>query len=181
MPIIICSGKRQGEVIREITDKGFCSTKGMYYYELKLHALAFLRFNPLPFPEQFQFTPVSKNDLDLFKQAWGGIESLILFCDKTYHNSDYFKQAEQIQNTLMLTTMKAIKGQDEALKQRDKATDDLFSTAVSKVRQPIEALFTWLIEKTDIQRASKEQSTRGLFVHIFDRLAAAFIPLIFNS
>jgi len=57
----------------------------------------------------------------------------------------------------------------------------LFSTAVSKVRQPIEALFNWLIEKTDIQRASKVGSTKGLLVHVFGRLAAAFIPLIFNT
>jgi len=29
MPIITCSGKRSGKVAKEITDKGFCSTKGM--------------------------------------------------------------------------------------------------------------------------------------------------------
>ncbi len=34
MPIITCSGKRSGKVAREITDKGFCSTKGIYYYGL---------------------------------------------------------------------------------------------------------------------------------------------------
>lgn len=31
MPIITCSGKRTGKVVTEITDKGYCSTKGMYY------------------------------------------------------------------------------------------------------------------------------------------------------
>ncbi len=31
MPIITCSGKRSGKVAREITDKGFCSTKWIYY------------------------------------------------------------------------------------------------------------------------------------------------------
>ncbi|NMC39558.1 MAG: transposase, partial [Bacteroidales bacterium] len=54
-------------------------------------------------------------------------------------------------------------------------------TAVSKIRQPIEALFNWLIDKTDIQRASKVRSTKGLIVHIFGRIAAAYIFLIFNS
>jgi hypothetical protein len=181
MPIITCSGKRQGKVAREITDKGFCSTKGIYYYGLKLHALAFHRPNHLPFPEQFQLTRASENDLNLFKQAWGGIESRVFFGDKIYHDSEYFQQAENNQNTFMLTPVKAVKGQDEALKQRDKAANDLFSTAVSKVRQPIEALFNWLIEKTDIQRASKVRSTKGLLVHVFGRLAAAFIPLIFNT
>ena len=37
MPIITCSEKRSGKVAKEITDKGFCSTKGMYY--LRSHIL----------------------------------------------------------------------------------------------------------------------------------------------
>ncbi len=67
----------------------------------------------------------------------------------------------------------------DEIKQFNKAVDDLFLTAVSRVRQPIEALFNWLIEKTDIQRASKVRSTKGLLVHIFGKLSAAFIQLIF--
>jgi hypothetical protein len=54
MLIITCSGKRKGKVAREITDKGFCSTKGMYYYGLKLHALAFYR--PIGFLPAQSFT-----------------------------------------------------------------------------------------------------------------------------
>jgi hypothetical protein len=42
-------------------------------------------------------------------------------------------------------------------------------------------LFNWLIEKTDFQRASKVRSTKGLIVHVFGKIAAAFIYLIFNS
>ena len=81
----------------------------------------------------------------------------------------------------MLIPMKAIKGQCLTTVQRDKAANDLYSTAVSKIRQPIEALFNWLIDKTDIQRASKVRSSKGLIVHIFGRIAAAYIFLIFNS
>jgi len=79
----------------------------------------------------------------------------------------------------MLTTVKAVKGQSEVIKQRNKAADDLFSKAVSKVRQPIKSLFNWLIAKTDIHRASKVRSTKGLLVHVFGKIAAAFIYLIF--
>ena len=57
-------------------------------------------------------------------------------------------------NSEMLTPIKGVKGMSDENKQFNKA-DDLFSTAVSRVRQPIESLFNWLIEKTDIQRASK--------------------------
>jgi len=181
MPVITCSGKRKGKVAKEITDKGFCSTKGIYYYGLKLHALAFNHPHHLPFPEQFQLTPASENDLNLFKQAWGEIKNRTFFGDKIYHDTEYFNNTEVAMNSLMLTPVKGVKGQSDEIKQRDKAANDLFSTAVSRVRQPIESLFNWLIEKTDIQRASKVRSTKGLMVYVFGRLAAAYIFLIFNS
>lgn len=79
----------------------------------------------------------------------------------------------------MLTPVKAIKGQCEELKQRDKAFNALFSTAVSKVGQPIGAFFNWLNEKTNIQRAMKVISINGLLVHIYGKLAIAFWYLIF--
>lgn len=181
LPIITCSGKRSSKVAREITDKGFCSTKSMYYYGLKLHALGYRRLGKLPFPEQFLLTPASENDLNLFRQAWGGIENRTFYGDKIYHDEDYFETAFKNQNSIMLTPVKGIKGQADNIKMWDKAANDLFSTAVSKVRQPIESLFNWLIEKTDIQRASKVRSTKGLMVHVFGRIAAAYIFLIFNS
>ncbi len=79
----------------------------------------------------------------------------------------------------MITPVKAIKGQCQQIKNWDKAADDLFSKAVSRVRQPIESLFNWLIVKTDIQKASKVRSSKGLLVHLFGKIAAAFIGLIF--
>jgi hypothetical protein len=179
MPIITCSGKRAGKVAPELTDKGFCSTKGMYYYGVKLHALAYRRKGHLPFPEELLITPASENDLNVFKQAWSDIENRTFFGDKIYHNVDFFSLIESSQNSAMLTPVKGIKGQSERVKQFDKAANDLFSTAVSVVRQPIESLFNWLIEKTDFQRASKVRSTKGLIVHVFGRIAAAFIYLIF--
>lgn len=79
----------------------------------------------------------------------------------------------------MLTPIKGIKGQTEETKQRDRAFNDLFSCAVSKVRQPIESFFNWLNEKTRIQRAMKVRLTAGLLIHLFGKMAMAFIYLIF--
>jgi hypothetical protein len=81
----------------------------------------------------------------------------------------------------LIYLIKILKNQSETIVQIDKAANDLFSTAVSRIRQPIEALFNWLIEKTDVQRASKVRSTKGLIVHLFGRIAAVYIFLIFNS
>ena len=65
MPIITCSGKRCGKVAPEITDKGYNSTKGMYYYGMKLHMLGFRREGKLPHPEEILFTPASANDITI--------------------------------------------------------------------------------------------------------------------
>jgi hypothetical protein len=177
MPIITCSGKRSGKVAREIADKGYCSTKGIYYYGLKLHLLGFRRIGKLPHPEQILFTPASVNDVTVFKDAWSGIDNRTFWGDKIYFVTELNEHMLKHQNSEMLAPVKAVKGMPEVIKQRLKAADDLFSTAVSKVRQPVEAIFNWLIEKADIQKASKVRSTKGLMIHAFGRLAAAFITL----
>jgi hypothetical protein len=180
LPVITCSGKRTGKVATELTDKGYCSTKSMFYYGVKLHALAFRREKQLPFPEQLLITSAAENDLNVFRNAWSNIENRTFFGDKIYHDHDFFERLYETQNAIMLTPVKAVKGQSEWEKQHDRAANDLFSKAVSKVRQPIEGWFNWLIEKTDFQRASKVRSAKGLLVHVFGKLAAAFIYLVFN-
>jgi len=161
LPIITCSGKRVGKVAPELTEKGYCSTKSMYYYGLKLHALAFRREKQLPFPEQMLITSASENDLNVFRNAWSNISNRTFFGDKIYHDHEFFECLSSTQNAVMMTPVKGIKGQSEWEKQHDKAANDLFSQAVSKVRQPIEGFFHWLIEKTDFQRASKVRSTKN--------------------
>lgn len=177
MPIITCSGKRSGKVANELTDKGFCSTKSLYYYGVKLHALTFRRIDKIPFPEEIQITPASVNDLVVFKEAWSDITDRNFFGDKIYQNHDFFSNLEREKNSIMMTPVKAIKGQCQELKNRDKAANDLFSNAVSKVRQPIESFFNWIIQKTDIQKASKVRSAKGLLIHIFGKIASAFISI----
>ncbi len=68
MPIVTCKGKnREGKVATEITSKGYCSTKNMYYYGMKLHMVGQRREGTLPFPEMITLTPASDNDLTVFK------------------------------------------------------------------------------------------------------------------
>jgi hypothetical protein len=179
MPVITCSGKRKAKVAKEITDKGFCSTKGMYYYGLKLHVIGFRRKGHLPHPERILFTEASVNDLSLLKENCNDMYNRTFFGDKIYGDKVFWQGMNAGNNLEMLTPIKGIKGQTEQEKQRDKAFLDLFSAAVSSVREPIESLFSWLIEKTDIQRAAKVRSTKGLLTFVFGRIAAAFISLIF--
>ncbi len=179
MPIITCSAKRSPKVATEMIDKGYCSAKNLYYFGLKLHLLAFQNPGSIPFPESLVFSPASENDLNVFKQYWSDIRNRTFWGDKIYHDTTYFENLYKTNNSIMRTPVKAIKGQAENLKQIDKASNDLFSTAVSKIRQPIESFFNWLIQKTDIQSASKVRSSNGLLIHIFGRIAAALF--CFNS
>lgn len=181
LPIITCSGKRKPTVAKELTDKGYCATKSMYYYGLRLHALAYYRPNHIPFPENIVITPASENDLNVHKDYWSNIPNRTFYGDKIYKDIEYVKNLEKNLNSRILVPVKAVQNQPDTLRQFDKAANELYSRAVSRVRQPIESLFNWIIEKTDIQRASKVRSTKGLLVHIFGRIAAAFIFLIFNS
>ncbi|MGY0426971.1 MAG: transposase, partial [Polaribacter sp.] len=181
MPIITCSGKRSEKVAKEITDKGYCASKGMCYYGMKLHALGFRHPNKLPHPEQIIYTPASVNDLSLFKESWSAIEKRTFFGDKIYMDGRFFKDIYQNFNSEMLTPVKAVKGMPEVLNNFDRAANDLYSRVVSKIRQPIEALFNLLIQKNDIQNASKVRSTKGLTLHAYGRLAPVFIGPIFNS
>ena len=181
MPVITCSGKRSGKVAREVTDKGYCSTKSLYYYGVKLHFLTCRVAGRLPFPESFIITPASENDLNVFRDNWSGIGGKVVFADKAYIDSQ-MQQQMSCNGSHLLTPVKHPRKTAERLKQISKAADDLFSRAVSSIRQPLEALFAWLLEKSDIQRASKVRSTNGLFVHIFAKLAAMFfIKLKTNS
>lgn len=56
--------------------------------------------------------------------------------------------------------------------------DSLYSTAVSKIRQPIESLNAWIEEKVYIHMASKVRPYIGLMVHIFGKLAVAMQLLV---
>ena len=80
----------------------------------------------------------------------------------------------------MIIPVKLPKGEPECIRQREKAYRDLFGSAVSKARQPVESFFNWINEKTKIQEAQKVRSTNGLTVHVFGKIAATFIYLIFN-
>lgn len=179
LPIKTCSAKRHPKVALEVTDKGYCSTKNMYYYGLKLHLLGWQHPKTIPYPEYITITPASVNDLTIFRQDWDRLEQRMFVGDKIYQDKAFEQQLYQQQGSVLYSPVKAVKDKPKVLVQRDKAANDLFSKAVSTVRQPIESLFNWLIEKTGIQTAAKVRSTKGLLVHVFAKLAAAYICLIF--
>ncbi|MCP4440595.1 MAG: transposase [Aureispira sp.] len=176
MPIITCSGSRVGKVARELCDKGYNSTKKMYFYGVKLHGIGFHRSNCLPVMEFIQLGPASEHDLQAQRQLLEQVPNRTVFGDKAFSDTE-LKEIFIESRGELITPIKYKKGQPIIDKQRHKAADDLYSRAVSKIRQPIESFFNWLIEHTDIQRAAKVRSLKGLIVHIFGRIAASLIKL----
>lgn len=175
MPIVTCKGKNR-KVATEITSKGYCSTKNMYYYGMKLHMVRQRREGTIPFPEMTVLTPALENDLTVFKNECAPyLSEKTVLGDKIYSDFSFFNESNPVK---MLTPHKEIKGEPEVIKQREKAARDLFSQVVSKVRQPIESFFNWLNEKTEIQRASKVRATKGLLVHTFGKLAIALLTFV---
>jgi hypothetical protein len=177
MPIILAQQKRcdQAKVAPEICDKGYCSSKNTWYYGTKLHVLAWRRRQTLPLPEFVGITPASEHDVVAFKRIAPLLQHRQVFGDKAYFDKKLKELLENEQHTTMQTCVRRVKGQ-----QHLPSDHKLFSTLVSKVRQPLESLFNWINEKTGIQTAAKVRSFAGLQIHVFGKLTAAFFLLAFS-
>lgn len=174
MPIIMAQQGRRfnAKVAPGIADKnGYCATKNMYYYGVKIHVVGSYTKGSIPVPECIGLTSAGVSDIRAFEQILPELGEMHLFADKAYQKGGKALFIEQ--NTQVYTPVKKQKGQ----KFLD-AADQLLSTAVSRIRQPIESFFNWLEERTSIQMASKVRSSDGLLVHVFGRIATALYLLV---
>jgi hypothetical protein len=178
-PIILCSGKRQGKVATELSDKSFCATKSLYYYGVKMHMVARKVEKKVPLMDFVSITPASENDLTALRPILPNLEGKAIFADKAYADIPLNQELLTQQDTYIYTPVKLVKGQTQIERQFKKAADGLFSTAVSRVRQPVESLFNWINEKTGLQNASKIRAINALMLHIFGALATALFHYLF--
>lgn len=174
MPIILAKGARRfkAKVAPNLCDRGFCSSKTLNYYGLKLHVLGFVRKKRLPLPEMVGITPASKHDLSVVKPIFETLYNRAIYADKIYAKKAFQQWLLKHNNTEILMPVKKKKGQKKLCYK-----DKIYSFAVSQIRQPIEGFFAWIIEKTGIQNASKVRSEKGLKTHVFARFAAAVMML----
>ena len=177
-PIILAKGPRSGhaKVARELCEKSYNSSRKEWYYGVKLHAVVARRPGHLPVPVSLMASGAAQHDLPAAKQIiddHASLKSGKLFADKAYIDSEWAQSLKLNHSLELLTPRKKQKG--DVLTSRD-----TFSSFVSSVRQPIECFFNWLNHLTNIQTASMVRSLSGLLCHIFGRIAAALISLIFN-
>ena len=176
LPIMMAKWPRSGaaRVAREVADQGYCSTKRSYYYGMKLHAIALRRTKQLPLPALLHLSRASQHDLSALREVWPDLGSGCLFADKAYADEET-KQALLERGTRLVTPYKRRRNEPET------SEPALWSRFASSVRQPLESLFGWLIQRTNIQNASRVRSTKGLFVHCYGKLAVASLLLTFYS
>ena len=177
VPVILAGSKRSSsaKVARGFADKGYCSSKGIYYYGVKLRVLAISRQGTIPIPEFADFKPAGGHDLNFLKEISPCLHGYGIYGDKAYIDETE-KQLLKEKQSEIHTPVRKKKGQKSL-----SLFEEMLSTGVSRVRQPAESFFNRLQEKTGIQTASKVRSYKGLTVHISGRLSAADFMLTFNS
>ncbi len=175
MPIMLACGTRskRARVAPEMAKTGFCATKQIHFHGVRLHLFASRQPGSLPMPAQVWLKEGNVHDLTALReiqdQLPGGIN---LFADKAYADTS-FKLELETRTIKLLTPFKKPKKESLSAQKR------LFNKTVSSFRQPVESFFKWLIDKTDIQRASQVRSTDGLLIHCLGKLTFALFLLNF--
>ena len=169
LPIIVAGESRSGfaKAASEICDKGYCASKKMYYYGIKLHYMGIAAHRSIPRDMVMSWiTPASVNDITTAKDKLQNVRNIDVFADKMYRDAGWFEEMLLYNNVRISTPVKHKKGQRDL-----DPYDKLYNRAVSSVRQPLESFFNWIIEKTRIQFASKVRSAAGLLAFVFARIA----------
>ncbi len=177
VPIMLAVRSRswRAKVALNEANCGYCASKQIYYHGVKIHILARKQYQRLPLPEILTMTPASEHDLPVLQACEGKVRGN-LFADKAY--KDHITERVWAEKEVIICTPDKKRKNSEVY---EVGKSGLWSRFVSSMRQPIESLFNWMIEKTDIQNGSKIRSGEGLLVHCYGKLAAAFFILCFNS
>lgn len=127
----------------------------MYYRGVKLHLIAARRPRYLPVPERFALSRATQHDLAALRELNPRLGAYALFADKAYADADTSAVLQRC-GTYLLIPHKLKRNEPEM------NVPTLFNRVVSSVRQPLESLFGWLIQRTNLQNASQVRSTSGL-------------------
>ena len=118
MPIVMAKEKRssQATVASEFANKGYCSSKGVFFYGVKLHVVGERRSGTMPVVECAGLTPGSENDLTALRRVLPTFEGGQLYGDKAYCDGAMKQrlaeeQNLEEQNLVVLTPVKKKKGQ----------------------------------------------------------------------
>jgi len=170
MPIVVAGSARSGraKVAAEFCSKGYCASKDMWYYGSKLHIIAQANHKAMPTPTLMQISKASEHDRKIAECMLDDVYNARIFADMALLDDEWKAKMLSQNNVTILTPVKRKKGQKVLT-----SADKLFSRATSSVKQAVESLNNWIIEKTNVQKASKVRSDAGLAVFLFAKIACA--------
>jgi len=176
LPVMLAKGGHAyaAKVARDVADLGYCASKKTYFHGLRLHTIAQRRLATIPLPTHMWLREGSCHDLRSVREQLMCLPNSSLIGDKAFLDPTFQASLEH-QQTKLYTPLKKPRGTPLTPSQK------YHNRLVSRLRQPIESLFNWLIDKTDIQRAGTVRSTEGLMLHCWGKLTFASYLLIFNS
>jgi len=140
----------------------------------QLHLLGARRKQALPIPQYVGLTPANVYNLTAWRPLLPQLQQTCIQADKVYTDAP-LNQLLPEQGTTIINPVKQVKDKSQVLIHFNKAHDDLFSQAVSAIKQSVESFFNWLTTKTNIQNAATVRSTKGLIFHVYAEIAAALI------
>ncbi|MDT5121272.1 MAG: hypothetical protein QOC96_754 [Acidobacteriota bacterium] len=175
LPVMLAKGGHaySAKVARDIANRGYCASKKMYFHGVRLHTIAQRRSGTIPLPQQIWLREGSVHDLESIREQEIHLPNSSLIGDKAFPDPTLQRMLNEQQTTLY-TPRKKPKGKELS------RSEKYYNRLVSKLRQPIESFFKWLIDKTEIQRAGTVRSTEGLLVHCWGKLTVAAYLLVFN-
>lgn len=174
MPVVMAKGSRRctAKVAPELAGSGYCPSKKLYYYGMKIHLTAVKREGSLPIPDYLGVSGADEHGLNMLRRLVHELRDMEIYADKAYCGSWIEFLFEQ-RDVKLFTPVKRKKGEPfSTLFKR------VFSSMASRIRQPIESFFNWMERKSGIQNASRVRSSKGLLTHIFGRLVAIFMLLL---
>jgi len=174
--MLACGARsKRARVALEIARTGFSAVKQTNFHGVRLHLLANKQSGRLPIPARIWLREGNIHDLIVLRERADELPTQInLFADKAYDDKS-FKSLLETKQIRLLTPIKKPKKSELSIKQKR------FNKTICSMRQPIESFFKWLIDKTDIQRASQVRSTEGLIIHCLGKLTFALLLLNFYS
>lgn len=175
-PITVCQAQHSNKAraAKPLVSKGYCAAKKKYYVGVKLQVVAQNRKHKLPIPINFHIETAATHDLEIAKSTVPlmQIHNFSLFGDKAYKDESFQLDLFENNRIQLITPIKKLKGQKQL-----SYFQNLFNNSHSSKRQPIENLFGWINDKTNIEKADKIRSVNGLLCHISLKMVAALILL----
>ena len=113
-PVVLAQEKRSGtaKVAPALANKGYCSSKNMYFYGVKVHLLAFRRPGTLPLPDYIGLSPGADNDLSVLRGILPQLRDCELYGDKIYADRELVERLWREQNVRLYTPVKKKRGKN---------------------------------------------------------------------